>query len=99
MSARRLPSIICGLALACLLPAQQPPAPPAQTQPASPTAGPFNLNNVSLLEVINELTRELHINYVLDASIKRRWQRHRQYLRNHTGCRPASSARDHSAHE
>ena len=70
MSARRLPSIICVLALACLLPAQQPPAPPAQTQPASPTAGPFNLNNVSLLEVINELTRELHINYVLDASIK-----------------------------
>jgi general secretion pathway protein D len=64
------------LALACALPAQQPPAPPPQTQPAtpdrvpSPTAGPFNLNNVSLLEVINELTRELHINYVLDASVR-----------------------------
>jgi general secretion pathway protein D len=56
---------------------QPPPQQPAVPQPAPPapaptgaTVGPFNLNNVSLLEVINELTRELHINYVLDASIK-----------------------------
>jgi len=79
MNARRLITILCVLALACAsgpaqqpppAPPQTPPAAPPQTQPASPTAGPFNLNNVSLLEVINELTRELHINYVLDASIK-----------------------------
>ena len=30
----------------------------------------INLNNASLLEVINELARELKLNYVLDASVK-----------------------------
>ncbi len=79
--ARRLVASICVFALTCLSgPAQQPPAPPPPAPPqaapqpapapAGATVGPFNLNNVSLLEVINELTRELHINYVLDASIK-----------------------------
>ena len=32
--------------------------------------GALNLNNASLLEVINLLAQDLHINYILDASIK-----------------------------
>jgi general secretion pathway protein D len=56
-------------------PAQQPPAQPqpAQTQPAQPAPtvpGGLNLNNASLLEVINLLAQDLHINYILDANIK-----------------------------
>src|SRR3981189_662112 len=56
--------------------AQQPPAPappPAQTQPAQPAPtvpGGLNLNGASLLEVINLLAQDLHINYILDANIK-----------------------------
>src|SRR5436305_13019452 len=54
--------------------AQQPPPPaPAQTQPAQPpvaAVGGFNLNNAPLLQVIDDLARELKINYVLDASIR-----------------------------
>ncbi len=50
------------------------PAPvPAQTQPAQPpptVPGGLNLNNASLLEVINLLAQDLHINYILDASVK-----------------------------
>ncbi len=72
----------CALILAVVsVRAQQPPpaqpAPaqpaPAQTQPAQPAptvpAG-LNLNNASLLEVINLLAQDLHINYILDASVK-----------------------------
>src|SRR5262249_476740 len=57
--------------------AQQPPppaqAPVPQTQPAQPAPtvpGGLNLNNASLLEVINLLAQDLHINYILDASVK-----------------------------
>lgn len=59
--------------------AQQPPPQQPQvqqTQPAQPAApaptvpGGLNLNNASLLEVINLLARDLHINYILDSSIK-----------------------------
>ena len=60
--------------------AQQPPAqPPAQqqtpqqTQPAAPapaTVGAFNITNGSLLQVIDMLAQDLHINYVLDSSVK-----------------------------
>ena len=48
-------------------PAQPAPAPgpPAVTVP-----GGLNLNNASLLEVINLLAQDLHINYILDASVK-----------------------------
>jgi general secretion pathway protein D len=52
--------------------AQQPPPAP-QTQPATPAPtvpGGLNLNNASLIEVINLLAQDLHINYVLDSSIK-----------------------------
>jgi general secretion pathway protein D len=53
-----------------------PPAPPAaQTQPAQPepaatVPGGLNLNNASLLEVINLLAQDLHINYILDPGVK-----------------------------
>ncbi len=60
-------------------PAQQPPAPqpaqapPAQTQPAQPPVtvpGAFKFNGASLLEVIDILAGELHINYVVDPAVK-----------------------------
>jgi general secretion pathway protein D len=62
---------------------QQPPAAqpqPAQTQaaqaqtvpaqPAPTVPGGLNLNNASLIEVINLLAQDLHINYILDSSVK-----------------------------
>ena len=55
---------------------QQPATPPATqtaTQPAQPAItvpGGLNLNNAPLLEVINLLATDLHINYVLDAKVK-----------------------------
>lgn len=51
--------------------AQQPPA--AQTQPAAPAPtvpGGLNLNNASLLEVVNLLAQDLHINYIVDPAVK-----------------------------
>ncbi len=54
--------------------AQQTPA--AQTQPAQPPApaptvpGGLNLNNASLLEVVNLLAQDLHINYIVDPAVK-----------------------------
>ena len=41
-----------------------------RAQPAVTVPGAFNLNNASLLEVINALAQDLHINYILDATIK-----------------------------
>ncbi len=77
----RRTAIACVFLLAGLpAPAQQPPPPaapaPAQPAPAPPpqppvtVPGALNLNNASLLEVINALAQDLHINYILDASIK-----------------------------
>ena len=56
-------------------PAPQPPAPAPQTQPAAAqpavtVPGGLNLNNASLIEVINLLAQDLHINYILDANVK-----------------------------
>src|SRR5438067_1369943 len=56
-------------------PAAPAPAPPPaqQTQPAQPAPtvpGGLNLNNASLIEVINLLAQDLHINYILDSNIK-----------------------------
>ncbi|HYZ86935.1 MAG TPA: type II secretion system secretin GspD [Bryobacteraceae bacterium] len=55
-------------------PAQQPPAAPAQqppvTLPPSPTTGGLNLQNASLVEVIDILARQLKINYILDPRVK-----------------------------
>ena len=63
---------VAGAGTAVPAPAQQPPAP--QTQPAAPAPAAYpavlNLNNASLIEVINLLAQDLHINYILDASIK-----------------------------
>jgi general secretion pathway protein D len=59
-----------------LLQAQQPPvapAPPTQTQPAQQAVtvpGAFKFNGASLLEVIDILAGELHINYVIDPAVK-----------------------------
>ena len=50
--------------LAAFAAAQAPPAPP----PTVP--GGLNLNNASLLEVINTLAQDLHISYILDSSVK-----------------------------
>ncbi len=62
--------------LAALSAQAQQPAPAPQTQPAQAAApaatvpGGLNLNNASLIEVINLLAQDLHINYILDSSIK-----------------------------
>lgn len=56
-------------------PAAPAPAQPApqQTQPAQPAPtvpGALNLTGASLLEVIDLLARDLHINYILDPRVK-----------------------------
>ena len=57
--------LIGGLLLAQAPPAAAPPAP-------SPTVpGGFNLPNAPLLDVIDILARDLHINYILDSRIPR----------------------------
>jgi general secretion pathway protein D len=58
----------------------QAPAPPAPAQPAAGqtpaqtpaprVVGAVNFNNQPLIEVINALAQELHINYILDSSIR-----------------------------
>jgi general secretion pathway protein D len=58
--------------------AQQPPAPappPAQTAtpppaPAGASTGILNLNNASLVDVVEALCRKLGINYILDPRVK-----------------------------
>ncbi len=70
-------AFVCAAILApALLQAQLPAVPvqvPATTQPAQApvtTPGGLNLNNASLLEVINLLAQDLHINYILDSSVR-----------------------------
>src|ERR1700692_2902554 len=66
--------LLCALLVAMSASGQQPPQQPApQTQPAQPAPtvpGGLNLNGASLLEVINLLAQDLHINYILDSSVK-----------------------------
>ncbi|HWF10772.1 MAG TPA: hypothetical protein VG297_20030, partial [Bryobacteraceae bacterium] len=63
------------LALAVATQAQQPAAPP-QTQPAQPpqpaptVPAAINFTNASLLQVIDLLAQDLHINYILDSAVK-----------------------------
>ncbi|HVW85354.1 MAG TPA: secretin N-terminal domain-containing protein, partial [Bryobacteraceae bacterium] len=69
---RRFIVPLCVLALSSAF--GQAPQPAQQTQPAQ-TPGPrvvgaVNFNNQPLLEVINVLAQELHINYILDAAVK-----------------------------
>ena len=47
----------------------QPPQPPA-AQPAKPAIGNLSLQNASLTEVIDQLARQLHLNYILDPAVK-----------------------------
>lgn len=63
------------LAGTCLEAQQTPPAPaaaPAAAPPAAPVSVPggLNLNNASLLEVINLLAQDLHISYILDSAVR-----------------------------
>jgi general secretion pathway protein D len=58
----------CFLALSGALAQTPPPAP--QTQPAQSQPAVVNFSNQPLLEVIDVLAKELHINYILDASVK-----------------------------
>jgi general secretion pathway protein D len=53
-------------------PPQPPPAAPATApaQPAPTVPGGLNLNGASLLEVINLLAQDLHINYILDPGVR-----------------------------
>src|SRR5262245_53828960 len=54
--------------------AQQPvPQPAPQTTPAAPPPvrlGNLQLQNASLTEVIDQLARQLHLNYILDPAVK-----------------------------
>ena len=54
--------------------AQAPPAQPAPAQaapaPAPVPVGNLQLQNTSLVEVINQLARQLKINYILDPAVK-----------------------------
>src|ERR1700722_2986999 len=76
--ARRFIASLCILALSSAFgqappppAAAQPPAAQPATQPAAPrVVGAVNFNNQPLIEVINALAQELHINYILDASIR-----------------------------
>jgi general secretion pathway protein D len=68
---------ICFASLVAFAQAPQPPQPaPAQqppTQPQQPAAGgmgPLSLQNVSIVEVIDQLAKQLHINYILDSRVK-----------------------------
>src|SRR5277367_2267600 len=47
-----------------------PPQAPAAPQPAPVQMGALNLQNASLTEVIDQLARMLHINYIIDPSVK-----------------------------
>ena len=51
---------------------QPPAAEPAQTSPAPAPVpiGNLSLQNASLVEVINQLARQLKINYILDPAVK-----------------------------
>ena len=51
-------------------PAQPPAAAPANAQPAPVRIGNLSLQNASLTEVIDQLARQLHINYILDPAVK-----------------------------
>jgi general secretion pathway protein D len=74
--ARRFTASLCIFALSSAFgQAPAPPAPaPAPSQAAPPAAprvvGAVNFNNQPLIEDINALAQELHINYILDSSIR-----------------------------
>jgi general secretion pathway protein D len=71
----RGPRLIGLLLVAAALVSAQPPAPAPgpvtqAAQPAPTVPGGLNLNNASLLEVINLLAQDLHINYIIDPAVK-----------------------------
>ena len=70
--------LVIELALAQAPPPAAAPAPQAAPAPATVPAAPpptvpggFNLPNAPLLEVIDILARDLHINYILDSKVPR----------------------------
>jgi general secretion pathway protein D len=76
MTTRKSILTICLASLVAFAQAPQPaPQPPQQppTQPQQPAAGgmgPLSLQNVSIVEVIDQLAKQLHINYILDPRVK-----------------------------
>jgi general secretion pathway protein D len=60
---RRTVALFCVIALSSAFGQAPPPAAP-------PVVGSVNFSNQPLLEVINLLAQDLHINYILDASVK-----------------------------
>src|ERR1700733_11427926 len=61
---------VCVLFLAAGAAWSQQPPQAAPAAPAPTVPGGLNLNNASLIEVINLLAQDLHINYILDSSVK-----------------------------
>ncbi len=79
-------------------PAAAAPAPAPQTQPAAqPPAAPLFLTNASLLQAIDLLAKELHLNIILDPRVKGTVTIN-TYGEIRAGG-PASAARNHPAHE
>jgi type II secretory pathway component GspD/PulD (secretin) len=74
-------------------PAQPAPQPPPQPAPTVP--GGLNLNGASLLEVINLLAQDLHINYILDPGVRGGTVT----INTYGAVRDVDLARNHSAHE
>ena len=69
--------MVAALVLALALSKALAQAPPVQTAPAQPAPAPapvpignLQLQNASLVEVINQLARQLKINYILDPAVK-----------------------------
>ncbi len=67
-SSLRTATVACGLAVRLLWRRLRAPAPPAAPPPTVP--GALNLQNANLLDVIDILARDLHINYMLDSRVK-----------------------------
>jgi len=66
-----LRSLLSTFVIAGLLLAQAPPAAaPVPATPPPTVPGGFNLPNAPLLEVIDILARDLHLNYILDSRVK-----------------------------
>jgi general secretion pathway protein D len=61
--------LLAVLMLASLATAQNPPQQPAAA-PAPPLIGNLNLQDASLTEVVDQLARQLKINYILDPKVK-----------------------------
>ncbi len=62
--------ILAAVALTTVFAQQPPPAPPATQAQAPVRIGNLSLQNASLTEVIDQLARQLRINYILDPAVR-----------------------------